>query len=615
MYSICFLAYSGQLQMVQKVIAKLPKSDINYILMECNLESQGEAVQKALDLGCELFVSGPGHAAEFTKQYQFPIVEIPVHYIDYAMAIKKGMGQCQIVSPKIAIAVHRFSAAINVGLLEQLMNVSIELIFFEDSEELRERVAKSDCPILIGATLACDIAKEMGKEGVLVYAGEEAIYDTCLQAANLVRKIYASNRNKTILRMILDNSQLGMILTDDEGKIELFNQTAQKLTGISLTQAYQCDLVEFLPNLSIDVMKKNNQHKSDHFRLIHGAMMHCVQERIFVNGAPTGFLITFYPSATTHKKKMTTTVPLPLAKNSRFISKSPAMKKVLLEVEQISGTSPITILGKSGCNRTLIAQHMHISKRPQKPCIVLDLATIAHEDASRILFGYEKNSFYISGILTNANEGTVILKNLHIAHPIVQGCILNAIKTKQIFALGMEAPLQLNILYILISEQEALEKLSTEAYMLFSATTVSAPTLQQRKEDIIPLFQQYLSGELQSTKAIPIGASMKKLIQFYGWSGNLLELERVCKQYARQYQQLTKITEKTLYLLLIQAIGEDKILGEILAQYPILPEESEEYSESMRAGILCMKEILKFSNATIAEKLGISRTTLWRILK
>lgn len=105
-HKVCFLGYSGLGSKAREVISQLPASDVEYVLMECSLENQSECVDEAIQLGCSVFIAGSGNAALFSTRYDYPLVEIPVRYIDYVRAIHSVLRQgCH----KICIVRHRYS--------------------------------------------------------------------------------------------------------------------------------------------------------------------------------------------------------------------------------------------------------------------------------------------------------------------------------------------------------------------------------------------------------------------------------------------------------------------------------------------------------------------------
>ena len=108
---------------------------------------------------------------------------------------------------------------------------------------------------------------------------------------------------------------------------------------------------------------------------------------------------------------------------------------------------------------------------------------------------------------------------------------------------------------------------------------------------------------------------MEALLTFHRWPGQLQELQAVCTRYVIAMSRLEKATPKAQYLLLLQAIGEETIFREVLEQHPALTQRPVVDKEAFLQGILQIKTLMKYSNDILAEKLSVSRTTIWRILQ
>ena len=615
-YKVCFLGYSKLGEVAREVIDNLPDSDVEYILMESDLENQDICVEEARQLGCRVFVAGPGNAARFSTHYDDPLVEITIRYIDYAIAIRKALNKgCR----KICIARHRFSPPPDLPMLEELMEIPLRELTFESIAELREQIRNSDCDAVIGATAAAEIAGTLGRTGILVYYGKESIRDACLRAGDRARKLHETRQSREITNAILNNSQFGMIVTDAEGRVKLFNRTAQRFTGIAASQIRGKLLTDFFPNLSIAALLKSEQNRSDSYRLVVGAMMRCVQERITQDRRTIGILITLYPESHNRKKAEQDTPSLAriVCRWEDVIAQSPIMKKTVEQGQNLAALHyPTMILGQPGSGREIFARCMHsTSSQAQKPCITIDLATIAPEDAPHILLGYEGQDGTVSGLLTAANGGSVILKNVALAKPVVHACLMQALTSRHIFRPGMTAPLLLDLMVYTIMTPEEAQSIPADLQSCLAICRLELPSLAQRREDIAPLFLRSLSSSAAFHHRSALSEQMRTLLTFHRWPGELQELQAVCTRYVIAMSRLEKVTPKTQYLLLLQAIGEETIFRELLEQYPALTQWPVADRESFLQGILQVKSLMKYSNDTLAEKLSVSRTTIWRILQ
>lgn len=615
-YKVCFLGYSKLSEVAREVIDSLPDNDVEYVLMESNLENQDACVAEARQLGCSVFVAGPGNAARFSTHYDDPLVEITIRYIDYAIAIRKALNKnCR----KICIARHRFSAPPDLPMLEKLMEVPLQEVTFESIAELREQIRRSDCDAFIGATAASETANDLGRTGILVYYGKESIRDACLRAGERARKLHETRQSREITNAILNNSQFGMIVTDAEGRVKLFNRTAQRFTGIAASQIRGKLLTDYFPNLSIAALLKGGQNRSDSYRLVVGAMMRCVQERITQDRRTIGILITLYPESHNRKKAEQDTPSLAqiVCRWEDVIAVSPIMKKTVEQGQNLAKLHyPTMILGQPGSGREIFARCMHsTSPQAQKPCITIDLATIAPEDAPHILLGYEGQDGTVSGLLTAANGGSVILKNVALAKPVVHACLMQALTSRHIFRPGMTAPLLLDLMVYTIMTPEEARAIPADLQSCLAICQLELPSLTERQEDIGPLFLRSLSRNTGYHHRLALSEQMEALLTFHRWPGQLQELQAVCTRYVIAMSRLEKATPKAQYLLLLQAIGEETIFREVLEQHPALTQRPVVDKEAFLQGILQIKTLMKYSNDILAEKLSVSRTTIWRILQ
>ena len=617
LYKVCFLGYPTLCNAARDVIAQLPESSVEYVLMECDLDNQDECVKEALQLGCSVFIAGLGNAALFSTRYNYPLVEIPVRYIDYVRAIRNVLKQnCR----KIYIARHRYSAPVDLSMLEDLMETPLQEFTFESPSEFYEFAYHTDFDALIGTTMAVDTARAMGRVGALLYSGKESIRDACLRASELAQELYETRRTREITNAILNNTQFGIIVTDANDRVLLFNQTAQRFTGVAATQIRGQLLASVFPNLSTSALLKSNQRQTDSYRLVEGAMMRCVQERIEIDHQTLGVLLTLYPDSHNRKKQespLNDSLSHPTYHWEDLVAESPAMKNLINQGRNIAKLNyPTTLLGTPGSGRETIAYCMHASSnRAKRPCVTIDLATFSEDDIPHVLMGYEKNDRSVTGLLSSANGGSVIIKNVAAAKPAAQACLMQVLTSRQIFRPGMDAPLLLDIVIYTVMTPKEFQNLPADFRSCLSICLLGVPSLSQRTNDIGPLFLDLLAHNAAFAHRPVLTEQMQTLLSFHSWPGELRELQAVCMRYALAMGEQEKPTPKTQSLLLLHAIGEDVIYNEVLDRYPALLHRPIEDKSSFREGVMTLKSLTKYSNDILAEKLSVSRTTIWRVLQ
>ena len=612
-YKICFLAYSRQYELAKTVIRELPESDVEYILMDCNLDTQDECVREALQAGCEVFVTGSGNAARFMNHYNYPLVEIPFSTIDYALAARYAQ---KMNCRQIAIARHRYTPPIGTETLRSLLDIPIREIIFESAAEMYELARTTDCDAIVGASLAVDAAEAAGKLGVFIYQGTAGIRDACLRAANIAREQQVSRRNREITKAIMDNAQLGIIVTDPSGIVQFINHRAQEYTGLLSAQIRGKQIADFFPNLSVQALLKSGQRLNDSYRLIEGAMMRCVQERILMEHETIGVLITLRPDS--HNRRKTSDSPNNMNAHiyhwSELTAFSASMKTMIEQGRHLSQLRyPTVIFGEPGSGREEIAHCIHGgSDRAKAPCITIDLATFSEQDAPRVLFGYDKGDTRISGLFADANGGSVVLKNIALAKPSVLACVQQLVTGKEIVHLGGELPV---VTFYTVLTREEYDRLPPDLRSALSICKLEMPPLRARKEDIGKLFIKYVAQLSEMPIRMALSEEMEDLLRYYSWPGNVRELRTVSTRYVIARSRLEKVTAKNQYLLLLQAIGEEEVFRDIVERNPALMQRPIEDISAFLEGVELLKKYMKYSNDTLARHLNLSRTTLWRMLR
>ena len=614
-HRICFLGYSKLYSMAKAVLDEIPPSDVSYLLVDCDLDTQDDVVQEAVNAGCEVFIAGPGNSARFQTRFNLPLVEIRVNALDYAMSIRTAYESgCR----RVAVVKHRHSASLNLEMIRKLLQTEVQVIEFENMQELFPAVRESECDGIVGPAGAVQAAEEAGKQGFLVYLGTDGIREACLEAANLARELWQARKDRAVTNAVMNTSQLGVIVTDSTGQVEFLNRVAQEYTGLLPSQVRGRQIREFFPNLSVSGLLKSEHHRRDSYRQVEGVMMRCVQEKVYARDETVGVVMTLYPEAHNRQrqKEKKTDFTSHIYQWSELTAYSAAMKTLITEGKALSARQePTVIIGESGSGREEIAYCIHGgSDRSENPCITLDLATFPPQDAARILFGFMQDDRTVNGLLTDANGGSVVIKNISQAPPAALACLQQVLNSRQLFWPGMEKPVNLKLAFFTVCSPNELDTLSPDLRSQLSINQLQMPTLRNRKEDIVPLFVKYLSQLSDLPTRYAVTPQMELLLRQYSWPGNVWELRSVSMRYVIARGGLKQPTAKTRYNMLVRAIGEEQLFRDLFAAHPVLQQPTTDQAAFTEA-FSSVKELMDYSNEQMAEKLGMGRTTLWRILR
>lgn len=182
------------------------------------------------------------------------------------------------------------------------------------------------------------------------------------------------------------------------------------------------------------------------------------------------------------------------------------------------------------------------------------------------------------------------------------------------FAVGGVTTIPFSARLLALVTPEERRRIPRDLWTQLSVFSLNLPLLKDRQEDVSTLFRFFL---LRESILMPprTQKELEEILSFYSWPANLISLSAVSKRYILLYQQAMNPSPSAKQQILIRAIGEDELLSDIYRQYPALTDAANSPPEEVLAGVAAMKRILKYNNSVIADKLGLGRTTLWRIQK
>ncbi len=158
------------------------------------------------------------------------------------------------------------------------------------------------------------------------------------------------------------------------------------------------------------------------------------------------------------------------------------------------------------------------------------LRGVRGELAAAQLFGHIKGAFTSAnnstpGALRRADKGTVFLDEVAELPLESQALLLRATQTQEVTPVGSSLPIHSNFRVICASHTSLIELVGRQAfradlYYRLTSHQLSLPPLQQRKEDIVALFER--------ASGIPTKRLQTRLVEqllLHEWPGNVRELE------------------------------------------------------------------------------------------
>lgn len=189
---------------------------------------------------------------------------------------------------------------------------------------------------------------------------------------------------------------------------------------------------------------------------------------------------------------------------------------------------PLLICGESGTGKNAMARYLHqCSSRREKPLIVVNCAAVPANMMEEELFGDETRP----GKFSLADGGTLFLDEIEELPLPAQSRLLYFLKQDVMDAAGDGAG-TLPDVRLIASACQPLEtmvrekRFRKELFFRLNTITVTLPPLRERKDDIIPMANRFLSiCNEKYHRDVAFSSQIYQELQAYSWPGNLRELK------------------------------------------------------------------------------------------
>lgn len=303
-----------------------------------------------------------------------------------------------------------------------------------------------------------------------------------------------------------------------------------------------------------------------------------------------------------------------------IVGNSEKIREIIKAINKIAKfDANILFLGPSGVGKTMLSRIVHAkSSRCAGPFIEINCAAIPHNLLESELFGYEKGSFTGAGLsgkiglIELAQGGTLMLDEISELPLNLQAKLLKVIQDKTITRVGGTREIKVDFRLIAASNRDMeelirQEKFRQDLYYRLNVVTIHIPSLESRKEDILPLTAYFLdkfNAKYHFHKTLH--PQTMNLLLRYHWPGNVRELENVleCAVITSEEDVITRTA-------LPDSISNHPGRGSLDRQWNSLTEAVEEYEG------MIIRETFQLHNTTVglAKALQISQPTAVRKIK
>ena len=187
-----------------------------------------------------------------------------------------------------------------------------------------------------------------------------------------------------------------------------------------------------------------------------------------------------------------------------IVSQSPWMRQQLHYARRISTfEEPLLMSGETGTGKDLMARYVHYhSQRRDGPLQIVNCAAVSPELFEAEFFGYVKGAYTGAtgegkGHFQLADEGTLVLDEIGEMDMRFQVKLLRAIENQDIFPVGSQKAVQLNVRIIALTNRDIVAEIDRgrfrpDLFYRLNRLQIQLRPLSERPEDIIPLCHHFL---------------------------------------------------------------------------------------------------------------------------
>jgi len=569
---------------------------------------------------------------------QIPTVAIPITPIDIFKAIREA----EAIDNNIAIMAFNNMMPASESY-EEIAGRNMKIYQVKDEAEVEERIkeiAKAGYKVLVGGGIITRYAPRYNLKAIVIKTGKEALMSAIQEAKRIAIATKLEKESGERFKAIVEYAYDGIISVDREGYINIFNYSAEKLLKIEGKKALGKYVNNIVPEIELEDTLYSGIEETDVIKSINGNKLILSKIPIKVGKEIVDAVAIFQDinkiqqmeekirreiAATGHFARYTFS---DILGHSKEIKESIRIGK---EYAKVSST--ILIEGETGTGKEVMAQSIHnYSLRANSTFVAVNCAALPESLLESELFGYAPGAFTGAdrkgkrGVFELAHGGTIFLDEISEMNPLLQGRLLRVLQEKQIMRIGDNKLIPIDVRIIVATNKNLFGlvregKFREDLYYRLNVLKIKLPPLRERKGDIPSLIEGFIHeySKKLSRETITLTREAIEYLCQYNWPGNVREL----KNFVERLMVITKKTKIVLEdikgtMLNLEGLELDNYYNDNSVEYAFQSQSSHKTINLIDAEKINIEEALRESEGCIneaAERLGISRTTLWRKMK
>lgn len=623
MAPIGLIATFPEMAKTAREVAKEIKVDL--VAVEATQEHSGEAARRLVrEHEVEAIISR-GPTAAVIRQY----VDVPVNCCNpTALDMMLALNNARAHGRRVGL-IPFYELEFDPRPLQGVLGVELLVSpICRTLAEVRRAVAWAaglGAEVLVGGANTMQAGTSAGLPSILLETGPETVRMAIRRAREL-----AEVRRQELVRVrqmqaIVDLVSDGILATDRQGRIQVMNNSAARMLGVPVSQARQQHVDTVAPALRVGEALASPKQEVGALRKVGDVTLATNLVPVMVDDAVTGVVATFQDVTQIQNLEIKIRRQLHrkgLVAKFRFddlVGVSESWRKLIVQAKSYAGTdSTVLLVGETGTGKEMVAQSIHnASARSNGPFVAVNCGALPENLLESELFGYEEGAFTgarrggKAGLFELAHGGTIFLDEINAASLTLQTHLLRVLQEREVMRVGGDRVIPLDLRVVVATNEPlptlvAARQFRADLYYRLNVLKLDLPPLRNRPADIPVLFRhfaaQFAAPMAGGTAEVP--PRLLRRLKEHRWPGNIRELENVAKKFVLLRSHLPA------------AELEEMLIADLDESEAVQPGRAPEAGVDLAPGDLLRRLAACGGNRTrLAAELGISRTTLWKLLK
>lgn len=581
--------YQGMAQSITEMTKD--RDDIEVTIQIGDLSTGQRIAQELAHNNYDVIISRGGTAEMIRQAVETPVVEASISVYDVLRSIKMA----ESYSGEFVIA--GFSGITDCAkVLRDLLHYDMNIVTFQSTEEVEPtllRLKNQGFSLALCDVISSTTAHKLGMNSILIPSGRESIEAALNEAIKLVQSTQYVHKQKDLFQSILTEADNDFMIYSPSGSLWFSSLPIEDIHSplFNLVQSYLHAFMN-VPNQRIERQLDNQIITLQNRHLFYENEKYTVitisKHSALFNSEDTSISI-YNNEATTSNDFI------------RYYNSANSVGDIGTIIEEYSKLNlPVLILGEVGTGKdkaaSLLYEHGPYGKNP---FYIIDCALISEKKWSMLI-----------------NSENSPLNNIHTTIYIKNAGTLSKTQFSKLATYLEQSDLvrQNRLIFSLVTEGETTAEAATIRNYLenhLSCLTLHLPPLRDRIEDLPSIATLYIDrlNALLGKQIVGFNPDAMTLMQKFPWPHNLDQFQRIIKELV--------VTTKTPYITLASTEYVLKQESPVSATAnPFSLFDLNQTLDDINYQIIHM--VLQEENMNkerTAKRLGISRSTLWRILK